>query len=151
MQCKQLNKNIIGYIEKTIPVNLQSEMEKHFNECLPCKKLYDNVFSTYTVYDAQPKAEVNPFFYTRLVERLETQEQSAIKPVPKLIWKLQPIAAGILIIVGISMGILIGNSLSGSSITLTSPNRTEILEAYATDYYLTDTNDNSVNALINNE
>ncbi len=151
MNCKNVNKNLIGYIEQAIPSKLQEEMEKHFNECTVCKELYVNVLATYTVYDNRLIPEVNPFFYTRLEQKLKTKTLREVTFVPNIIWKLRPIAVIILIFIGINMGILIGKSFSGSGITLNNSNRTEILEAYASDYYLTDTGEESMKALITNE
>jgi hypothetical protein len=152
MKCKEINKNLIGYIEDTIPANLRVDIEKHFSQCITCKELYENVFATYTICNHQPQVEVNPYFHTRLEQKLKNKAQASIKSSSgKLVWRLQPIAAGLLIVIGVSAGIFIGNSLSGTSIAGTKPNRTELLEAYANDYYLTDNNDESINALINNE
>jgi len=151
MNCDQINKNLIGYIEQAIPVDLQKKISAHLQECKTCRALYENVVATYTVYDKIPVTEVNPFFYTRLEQKLKAKHLTNETFVPKMIWKLQPIAASFLIVVGIGLGIMIGKSISGSSISLTSPNRSEILEAYASDYYLTSSGDESLNVLMNNE
>lgn len=152
MNCKELNKNLIGYIENTIDSGVRAGMEKHFDECKPCKELYNNVFATYSIYDHQPKVEVNPYFYGRLEQKIKTREPIRIEPASKkLTWMLQPVAASILIVFGICAGMVIGNSFSNANLVIKNPNRTELLEAYANDYYLTDSNDDIINALINNE
>ena len=122
------------------------------SDCVICKNLYDDLFATYTVYDKKINTvELNPFFFSKLEQRLQNKAHKKVTTDPKLILKLQPIAASVLVLVGISMGVLIGNSLSGSGLSLSSPDRTEIIEAYATDYYFNDANDETVNTLINNE
>lgn len=152
MNCKEINKNLIGFIENTIPAHVKTEMEKHFSECESCKMLYNNIFATYTIFDGQPQTEVNPYFYARLEQKIKLKEQIKIESsTNKLIWKLQPIAASFLIVISVCAGILIGNSFSGTNLVNKNPNRTELLEAYANDYYLTDTNDDNITALINNE
>jgi hypothetical protein len=150
MKCKYIYKNLIGYIEQTIPANLHEEIDNHINSCRSCEELYNNVFATYHIADVNIVPEVNPFFYTRLEQKLKTKVDREITFVPKLILKLQPIAITILIVVGISTGILIGKNISVSTLNV-NPDRSEILEAYASDYYLINTGEESMDALINNE
>ena len=151
MNCYQINKNFIGYIEQTIPTELQEQIGVHLNGCHNCSELYKNIVATYTIYEKLPLPEVNPYFYTRLEQKLKSKHQLNQKFVPQIIWKLQPVAATILVFIGIGSGILIGTSISGSEITFKKPNRSEVLEVYASDYNLVSTGDESLAILMNNE
>ena len=151
MNCKYVNKNLIGYIEQAIPIKLQEEIKEHLNECHACRKLLEEVRATYTVFDKRPVPEVNPFFYSKLEQKLKNKEKREAAFFPEIIWKLRPVAASVLIFIGISMGVFIGNSLYGSGIALKKPDRAEILNAYASEYYLTDTGDDTMNTLISNQ
>jgi predicted anti-sigma-YlaC factor YlaD len=151
MNCDQVKQNFIGYIERTIPIGLQEEMETHLNECHACGILYQNVAATYTSFGNVPVPEINPFFYARLEHRLAEKYQPRQKFTLRLLWKLQPIAATFLVLIGIGIGIIIGQSISGSGIALSSPNRTEVLKNYANDYNLTYTGEENLAVLMNNE
>lgn len=151
MNCDHVKQNFIGYIEQSIPIDLHEEMNAHFSECPVCRELYQNVAATYTAFDKVTVPELSPYFYTRLEQKLAAKYQPRQKFTPHLMWKLQPIAATLLIILGIGLGILIGQSISGSGITISSPNRSEVLNAYATDYNLTYTGEENMAELMNNE
>ncbi len=149
MNCNQINKNIIGYAEQSIPIYLQEQMTSHLQECQKCRILFEEVKATYSVYDKTIVPEINPFFYTKLQQKLQSGYQTETKMI-KLAWKLHPMAASVLIVIGIGMGIMLGNSISGSGITIIKPNRSEVLEAYASDYFVS-TSDESLAVLMNNE
>lgn len=151
MKCDQINNHFIEYMEQSIPVDLQEQIASHLQECHACRILYENVKATYFIYDKSVVPEVNPFFCTVLEQKLESRYSSNAKVVIKLAWKLHPVAATILVIIGICMGILLGNGISGSGISVIKPNRSELLEAYASDYNLIPTNDENVAALLTNE
>jgi Predicted integral membrane protein len=151
MNCNKAKQNLIGYLEQTIPIDLQDAMSAHFSECPACRKLYKDVAATYNVLVNEPVPEVNPFFYTRLEQKLRTKYQPQQRVTPRIIWKLQPIAATLLIIIGVGIGIVIGSSISGSGVSLSKPNRSEVLKTYATDYNLTYTGEESISVLANNE
>ena len=151
MKCDQLNKNLIGYIEQIIPIDLMDEMTIHIQECNNCKALYENIAATYTILDKQSLPQLNLFFYTRLEQRLIAKNQHVQSAWPKVTWKLQPLAATFLVLIGISVGILIGKSASGSGISFRSPDRSEVLKAYASDYYITSNEEENMSVLMNNE
>ncbi|HEY4787082.1 MAG TPA: hypothetical protein VIH57_13585 [Bacteroidales bacterium] len=151
MNCKYINRNLIGYIERSIPIELQEDIDKHLSECLSCKSLFEEVRKTYLVFDERTIPEVNPFFYSKLEHKLRTKGQKEVQLVTELVWKLRSVAATALIFVGVSMGVIIGKSLYGSGAALSNPNRAEILQEYASEYYLTDSGEETMNALISNE
>jgi hypothetical protein len=151
MNCNDVNKNLIGYIERTIPSALLEEMDDHFKGCLKCRHCFENVKATYTAFDHMPLPQIDRFFITRIEQKLKEMTWHEVSMIPEMIWKLKPFAATVLIVIGISIGIIIGKSLSGSENALNNTNRAELLEAYASDYYLTGTGDEGIKDLITNE
>jgi hypothetical protein len=151
MNCDQINKNLLGYIEQSIPTELMEEIGLHVQGCSKCSELLENVAATYTVFDKQLEIQVNPFFYTRLEQKLKNKSLPVQSLLPKVTWKLQPVAASFLVLIGISVGILIGKSASGSDFSLKSPDRSEVLNEYASEYNLISNAEENVSVLMNNE
>ncbi len=151
IKSKQVHKNLIGYIEQTLPMPLSTDLHKHIDGCTDCKALYENILATYTVFNQLPKPKINPFFYTRLEQKIKSKKPSEILLMPLFLRKGQLVAATILIAIGISFGILIGKNLATYHLAKTSIDRNAILEAYASEYYLTGTGDDIVDAFVNNE
>ena len=151
MKCRQVHKNLIDLIEHTLPESISDEMFRHIKSCLDCGELYDNVSATYTVINSVPKPEINPFFFTRLQQRLESREKLETPMIPNFIRRLQPIAIVFLLIIGIGSGILIGKSLANYKLYGNASNQKALLETYASEYYLNATGEDSLNALLTNE
>jgi hypothetical protein len=148
MKCKQVHKNFIGYIENTLPGALSTALHDHLDNCPECKKVYDHILATYTVFNKLPNPEINPFFYTKVEQRLKSKVQQGLTLSTLITKKLQPVIASVIIIVGICLGIIVGKGLANSRFTNKD---SAILEAYASEYYLSGTNDDSVDAFIDNE
>ena len=151
MDCKLVYNNLIGFVEDTLPAALSVEMRKHIASCELCQKLVENVAATYTVYDNVPSPEVNPFIYTRIEQKLKNKFQTQIINKPVFIWKLQPIAATILIFIGIGLGIFIGKNLSNTTAAIVTQDKNEVLNTYASEYYITGISADNIEVLLNNE
>jgi len=151
MNCNLVQKNIIGYIDQSIPGVLSADIEKHIGSCQSCALLYKNILTTYNSYGNLPEKEVTPFFYTRLEQKLKAKISPEIAPVPKLSWRLQPVISGVLIVCGIGLGIFLGKNLTVKTIAQNKANRTELINTYASEFYLTGTGEESLNAFLTNE
>jgi len=151
MKCRQVQNNLIDLIEQSLPDSLSDDMFKHIKSCIECGELYKNVLSTYSVIDSMTKPEINPFFFTRLQQRLESREKLETPMIPNFIRRLQPIAIVFLLIIGIGSGILIGKSLANYKLYGNASNQKALLETYASEYYLNATGEDSLNALLTNE
>jgi len=151
MDCKLVHINLIGFIEQSLPDELFAEVNKHIGECAHCQALFQNVNSTYNSYEKILKPTVNPFIYTRIEQRLHTKRHPEIVPQSMMFRRVQSIAATVLILVGVSLGVFLGKNLSGSSFTLSSSEKTERLNAYAAEYNLTSVSEENYDVLLNNE
>lgn len=148
MNCKLLQKNLIGYIEGTISPTLRHLMDDHAKNCHSCSKLIHQVKATYKLIDEISVPEPDPLFYTRLEQRLKTKLKPQARSV-SLFEKLKPLAASLLLIIGIGIGFAIGKNLQ--NVSLTSSEREEILKEYASDYYLSGANEENVYTYLANE
>lgn len=151
MNCNQVQKNIIGYIDHSIPEVLSADIEKHIGSCQSCAMLYKNISDTYNSYGKVSEIEVNPFFYTRMEQKLKNRMSPETVVEPKLSLRLQPVISGVLIVCGISLGIFLGKNLSVKTIAQNKVNRTELVNTYASEFYLTGTSEESLNTFFTNE
>ena len=112
MNCKEVNKELIFYIEDSISIEKKQAIENHINECTNCRKLYDVLRESFEIIENEKITKTDSFFYTRLSEKIKQID----KPKEKQIWLkskqvyLQSIAASIAIILSIYSGILLGST-----------------------------------------
>lgn len=129
MDCDKILNNILFYLDKELVEAEKIQFEKHLHECPQCKALYENVASTYKVITAENQVEASPFFYHKLITKLETKEES--RAINILSAVLKPIA----IAASIALGILIGNGeldlldIPDNEIELASESFTPVLPA----------------------
>ena len=105
--------------------------------------------ATYKALDSSVP-ELNPYFYAKLSHKIQLNERMEV-PSISLIKRLQPIAATLLLAVGISFGILIGKNLADNKIAKNDSDRKVMLDTYASEYYLNDTSEESLNVLLTNQ
>ena len=115
MNCKAYRKQIIFYVEGDLPPQEMEVMKSHLAECTDCAAFAEEVKKTLGVVEAEKFPEVNPFFYTRLKARMETQamEHARKERNPVMIRILQPAMFTILLLAGIYAGIKIGQPSGG--------------------------------------
>ena len=109
MNCKNLHKEIIFYLENELDEKKQREVEAHLGSCPDCKAFADDLKTTLNLMGNVEPIEDDPFFYTRLKAKLEN---SAIHQ-PPLLWvklqaSLRPVFLGMLLLAGVFSGIKIG-------------------------------------------
>lgn len=128
MDCKQINKKLIFYIEKSLSDFEMQEIKSHIKKCDSCKQLSAILESSLNVIDEEKKVTTNPFLHTRVMQQIENRKektsfahQFSIKRV------LQPAFYSIILIVGIGFGVTLGNlATSQSSNTLANSDFEEI-------------------------
>ena len=152
MTCRSVQKNLLDYIEDSVDRALGIEVKKHLESCSECFRLYQNVQETYTSFKRVPKQDPGPYFSARVLARYQRWEAIETNWSHRILRVLQPIAASVLILVGVTAGIYLGKNLA-SSTTFTSSQvvNNESLETYASEYYLDGLGEQSVENLINNE
>lgn len=111
MNCKDLHKKIIFYLEGELSEKEMEETKLHLAECNECAVFAAEMEKTFLVLEAEKSPTVNPFFYTRLKAKMENRAsaQYELQLRPMLVRVLQPAFFSVLLIVGIYTGIKIGN------------------------------------------
>jgi predicted anti-sigma-YlaC factor YlaD len=118
MNCTEINKNLIFYIEGDLSFEKGKIIKMHLEKCSKCKHLYNEMEKTLGTIKNEKKIEVNPFFYTRIKAKMEDVQESSFSPVfrPTFMRILQTSAAVVLIAIGVYSGIMIGDNFINSSI-----------------------------------
>jgi len=131
MNCRNLQNNLIGYIEKTLPPSLISEIKLHIEECETCKLLYSQTSSTYLIFEKAKNNSI-PDLFPGISRKLSKHHTSVIEFVPryKIIFR---VAASITVILGIGIGILVGGKYTSSKNSLSQVTvQEETLDFYST-------------------
>jgi len=114
MKCRAIHKNLIFYLEGDLKKEEMSGVELHLNECRECAAFAEEMKMTLGIIENEKNAEVNPYFYTRVKAKLESfaQAQQVKTLKPAYIRVLQPVFFSMVLLMGISAGIMIGNAPS---------------------------------------
>jgi predicted anti-sigma-YlaC factor YlaD len=144
MKCSEVQKKLIFYIEKELGNTSTNEIESHLKECKKCNLLYNEMSKTLGILDNMEQLKPNPFFYTRLNEKIKDidNKESGILFSPSFIKILQPIAISLVLVVSLVLGIIIGNEFSKNSYF--SDNSIESnLQIYSDNFYLNEIDEES--------
>lgn len=152
MNCRNVQKILIDFLEGSLDDATNKGVEKHLESCAKCFDLFQHVRRTYTSYEKVPKRDPGPFFAARVMERYHKKGIVESNTTHRIIRILQPIAASILIVIGVGSGIYLGKNLAATKTVVSAPVlNNESLETYASEIYLDDLGEQSVDNLINNE
>lgn len=112
MNCKQVHKKFIFYIEGDLSKQEEHEIKKHVESCSQCSRLLNQLQETMNTISQQP-IESNPFLLTRVMQQIENREQKK-----GMLWAnslqqqiLQPAAIAIVLIIGAWIGIMLGGDM----------------------------------------
>lgn len=108
MNCKKVHRNLIFFLEKELPVPEMELFQQHLDACPGCALFAAEMAKTLSILERDKITDKNPFFFTRLKERLETQREESLGIKPVLIRVLQPVAFSILLLCGIYGGFKLG-------------------------------------------
>jgi hypothetical protein len=150
MKCKVVQQNWIGYVENVLPEREMADIRSHLSSCADCNRLISEVSATYVLTQSMQKHVPNPYFYAALESRLkQTKKSATIVPLVAMRW--MPMVASFLILIAIGTGIFVGKTLSNISSTATSEVSAakSTSDLYASEYYLTNTGEESIESLIN--
>ena len=152
MSCRSVQKNLLEYIEDSLDFVTSNEVKKHLESCPECFTLSQNVQETYTSFEKMPKQDPGPYFSARVMARYQRWEAVETNSSHQILRILQPIAASVLVLVGVTAGIYLGKHLASSNTVASSQGvNNESLETYASEYYLDGLGEQSVENLIDNE
>ena len=112
MNCKEVNKNLIFFIEGELQPEKETELQEHLKDCLDCNALFMNLKETMAIITTEKETRPNPFLYTRIQEEISNLEEPRKVFVlkPNFINILQPVTLSFLLLTGVIFGISLGNS-----------------------------------------
>jgi len=113
MKCKTIHKNLIFFLEGDLPEKETEQIKVHLSGCRECAAFAEDLKKTLAIVEQEKKAETNPFFYTRLKAKLESQAETEKVPLwkPVLVKVVQPVFFSVLLMAGIYSGFKIGAPL----------------------------------------
>ena len=113
MNCKEVNKNLIFYVEGELQPEKEMELQEHLKDCHDCNILFLNLKETMATIAQEKSILPNPFLYTRLQEKISNLEESRKIFVfkPEFIKILQSVTLSLLLVLGVVFGISMGNSI----------------------------------------
>ncbi len=112
MNCRNVENNIIGYIENTLPMQTHKEIDLHMANCKDCKHLALQIKKTYSILDDANLQE--PELFKAITDKLQRHHTTVVEFIPKhrIFYR---IAASIIVIVGVSLGVFIGGNYSSTT------------------------------------
>jgi predicted anti-sigma-YlaC factor YlaD len=133
MKCRDVENNLIGYVENTLPSQTKECINQHLEECTVCKNIILQVERSYHVFDT-PNLII-PDLYSGIDPKIMEHSASVIEFVPqhRILYR---ITASVIVIVGIGIGVLLGGKYSSSRI---GSAQTTINPYSLPDYYTSET------------
>ncbi|MCD4773268.1 MAG: zf-HC2 domain-containing protein [Bacteroidales bacterium] len=138
MNCTEINKNLIFYIEGDLSSEKEKIVKKHLEKCDKCKYLYNEMEKTLGVIQKENTPEINPFFYTRVKAKMEDVQESSFRPVfrPVFMRILQTSVAVVLIAFGVFVGIQMGDNYLNNSMVSGSEQTISKYQEYSQQLFL---------------
>jgi len=113
MNCKEVNKNLIFYIDGELKPEKETEIQEHLMNCKDCNILFLNLKESMAIITQEKEAKPNPFLFTRIQEEISNLEEPRKAYIlrPNFIKVLQAVTLSLLLVVGVIFGISMGNSI----------------------------------------
>jgi len=143
--CKEVENNLIFFIEENLDEEKLLDFESHINTCANCNALFQKLKADLLLIENDEISEANPFFYKRLEERLqeeENQKSSIIKLKTREVYvQIASYAAGI--VLAIFLGVGLGAKLSSTEIVVEEPEELNDYQMFADSYNLNEPNEDA--------
>jgi predicted anti-sigma-YlaC factor YlaD len=146
MNCKNVKKSLVPFLENELPEDQRSQMEKHLKICPECSSLLEEFSPLWGTLKHRERIEPSPYFWTRLKQKI-TEHEEGRKPVLEWLeglvrWARPAIAVGVLVIC-IFLGYSLGNFVQPVNGQTTSQvdERTIALQQFFDSRYLNPLND----------
>lgn len=103
MNCKTAELLFIDYLDSALATEQAEGLTAHLKECAHCSTQIQQLKALYGLIAFEKEMPVNPFFYTRLKERLEAETGSNQFSIG-LIRVLRPLAVAAGVLIGLYIG-----------------------------------------------
>ena len=74
MDCKNIRKNFIFYIENTLSKDEAKELSEHLATCKECSGLFEEISESYRILDIKEEIEPKAFFTESVMGKILTEE-----------------------------------------------------------------------------
>jgi len=109
MKCKEAHKQFLFLADDLLSETAHRELKQHIENCNDCELLYGKITSHYQLLAKDKIVSENPFFYSRLEKSIAKKSQTVSK-FRKLQTVIEPIILAAVIVLGLFIGIFIGNN-----------------------------------------
>ena len=140
MECREIQKQLIFYIEKELPQGIYEKITLHLENCPDCFRLFNLVEASYKSDEKNKVIDINPFFYTQLKQKIKNKsEKEKVIFSGNLLQKIWIPTMIIIITIASYLFLTTGNRKSIKESEQISLNtRTVQLQYLANEYYLND-------------
>jgi predicted anti-sigma-YlaC factor YlaD len=139
MKCKKIKNNLLLYIDNKLSDSKTNEIETHLKQCEQCNAEFQKVKSIYKHLGEKAIITENPFFYTRLHQRMENNLVKSQSVKKQILAIVQPITYVFLLGVGIYIGVLIGSGgMLNNNISASETQNPEYMQEYSSSLYIDD-------------
>ncbi len=112
MKHKSIHNDLIYYLEGALSQEREQEIREHLEGCSGCREFLEVLQSSLSVIEKEKRPEVNPYFYQTLKARMENR--AAEKRNFSYRRVLQPVFFAVLLVIGISFGLMMGAKVTGN-------------------------------------
>lgn len=120
MKHKSIHNDLIFYLEGELSSDRNQEISEHLATCSECRQFAEVLKASFSIIEKEKSQEQNPFFYQALKAKIENRKQpEKIVGFQRI---LQPVLFSVLIIAGISFGILMGAKITNTDYSSGSSN-----------------------------
>ncbi|MCX6162918.1 MAG: zf-HC2 domain-containing protein [Ignavibacteriae bacterium] len=74
MNCKEINKSVIRYIENELTPEKESEFKEHITKCEECSVLYSDFSVTYDALNTKHEIEPKAFFTESVMNKIDSEK-----------------------------------------------------------------------------
>jgi hypothetical protein len=148
MNCKQTQHQFLFFIEGSLSIQKTQEIHDHLQKCEACSLLFNSIKDTYNAFDNMPLPDMNPYLAYKIESHLTKHSihlNIAHLPFSRILPK---IAASVIIIIGLVLGIFVGGQMKYLHAANQESNLNKAVEMYTGVYNSTGENSE---ALFSNE
>ncbi len=110
MNCREIQKKLIFFIEGDLDSNDSSYVNGHIENCKDCQFLFNQLKSSLEFIENDKQTETNPFFYTRVMAGLAAQPKQniLINWLRQKQYSIQVLAYSLIVVAAITLGHYLG-------------------------------------------
>jgi predicted anti-sigma-YlaC factor YlaD len=75
MNCKNIKKNLVSFLENELTEEQRVEIENHIKICPDCSRLLEEFSQLWGVVQRREKIQPSPYFWTRMMQRIGEYEE----------------------------------------------------------------------------